>query len=129
MQGRGRLDGCNALVTGAARGLGFEIARRLAERGAKVWLNGRDAAALEETASRIGGGCEPLAFDIADDAATAAAFERLSAEGGVDILVNNVGQRDRRPLAELDREDMRAMLDVNLAAPFDLARRAAMQMQ
>ena len=123
------LAGRNALVTGAARGLGFEIAQRLAGRGAKVWLNGRDGAALDAAASRIGGGCEPLAFDIADDAATAAAFERLSAEGGLDILVNNVGQRDRRPLADLNREDMRAMLDVNLAAPFDLARRAAMQMQ
>ncbi len=128
MQGRGRLDGCNALVTGAARGLGLEIAQRLAGRGAKVWLNGRDAAALEAAASGIGGGCEPLAFDIAEDAATAAAFERLSAEGGLDILVNNVGQRDRRPLADLNREDMRAMLDVNLTAPFDLARRAALQM-
>ena len=123
------LAGRNALVTGAARGLGFEIAQRLAGRGAKVWLNGRDAAALEAAASRIGGGCEPLPFDIADDAATAAAFDRLAGEGGLDILVNNVGQRDRRPLAELNREDMRAMLDVNLAAPFDLARRAAMQMQ
>ncbi|WP_226699800.1 SDR family oxidoreductase [Qipengyuania gaetbuli] len=128
MQARGPLEGRKALVTGAARGLGFEIAQRLAARGAKVWLNGRDAAALEEAASRIGGGCEPLAFDIAEDAATAAAFERLSAEGGLDILVNNVGQRDRRPLADLNREDMRAMLDVNLTAPFDLARRAALQM-
>ncbi|MXO52039.1 SDR family oxidoreductase [Erythrobacter gaetbuli] len=123
------LAGRNALVTGAARGLGFEIAQRLAGRGAKVWLNGRDAAALKEAALRIGGACEPLAFDIADDAGTAAAFDRLAGEGGLDILVNNVGQRDRRPLADLRREDMRAMLDVNLTAPFDLARRAALQMQ
>ena len=129
MQARGRLDGRIALVTGAARGLGFEIAQRLAELGAKVWLNGRDVAALEEARARIDGNCEPLAFDIADDTATAAAFERLTGGGGLDILVNNVGQRDRRPLAELGREDMRAMLDVNLAAPFDLARRAALQMQ
>ena len=129
MQGRGRLDGRNALVTGAARGLGFAIARRLAEQGARVWLNGRDAAALDQAAARIDSDCQVLAFDIADDIATAAAFERLAADGGLDILVNNVGQRDRRPLADLRREDMRAMLDVNLAAPFDLARRAALQMQ
>lgn len=129
MQDRGRLDGRNALVSGAARGLGSAIAERLAERGARVWLNGRDVAALEKAAAAIGGTCEILPFDIADDTATAVAFEALSHAGGLDILVNNVGQRDRRPLAALDRAAMRAMLEVNLVAAFDLARRAALQMQ
>ena len=129
MEGRGRLDGRHALVTGAARGLGLAIAQRLAERGAHVWLNGRSAAALEKAAAAIGGSCSILPFDIADDTATAVAFETLSQSGGLDILVNNVGQRDRRPLAALDRETMRAMLEVNLVAAFDLSRRAALQMQ
>ncbi|MBO6767104.1 MAG: SDR family oxidoreductase [Erythrobacter sp.] len=124
----GQLDGRIALVTGAARGLGFEIARRLAEDGATVWLNGRDRAALEVAARRIGGGARVLAFDIADDAATEAAFATL-ADGGLDILVNNVGQRDRRPLVQLQREDMAALLATNLVAPFDLARRALPLMQ
>lgn len=117
-------DGRTALVTGAGRGLGFAIAQRLAEGGARVWLNGRDADALEQAARGIGPLATPLSFDIADDAATAEAFARLEAEGGLDILVNNAGHRDRRPLAELDRAAMRAMLEVNLIAPFDLARRA-----
>ncbi|MEO1920336.1 MAG: SDR family oxidoreductase [Sphingomonadaceae bacterium] len=119
----GELDGRIALVTGAARGLGFEIAARLHERGATVWLNGRDDGALRAAADRIGPRARPLAFDIADDAATAATFAGLAADG-LDILVNNVGQRDRRPLDRLARRDMAAMLDVNLVAPFDLARRA-----
>lgn len=119
----GELDGRIALVTGAARGLGFEIAARLHERGATVWLNGRDDGALRAAAERIGPRARPLAFDIADDAATAATFAGLAADG-LDILVNNVGQRDRRPLHRLARRDMAAMLDVNLVAPFDLARRA-----
>lgn len=119
----GELDGRIALVTGAARGLGFEIAARLHERGATVWLNGRDDGALRAAAERIGPRARPLAFDIADDAATAATFAGLAADG-LDILVNNVGQRDRRPLDRLARRDMAAMLDVNLVAPFDLARRA-----
>lgn len=123
MEARG-LEGRAALVTGAGRGLGFAIAQRLAAAGALVWLNGRNAAALEATAERVGPLARPLPFDIADDAATEAAFARIAQEGGLDILVNNVGQRDRRPLGELDREAMRAILEVNLVAPFDLARRA-----
>lgn len=124
----GSLAGRIALVTGASRGLGFEIARRLAEQGARVWLNGRGAGAVEAAAERIGSNARALPFDIGDDQASAAAFARL-AEDGLDILVNNVGQRDRRPLEQLRRADMAAMLSTNLVAPFDLARRAAPLMQ
>ena len=128
MNVEGSLEGRIALVTGAARGLGFAIAQRLARAGASVWLNGRDRAALGDAADRIGGDARVLAFDIGDDYATAAAFETL-AEDGLDILVNNVGQRDRRSLAQLRREDMAAMLATNLVAPFDLARRAVPLME
>ena len=128
MSAEGSLEGRIALVTGAARGLGFAIAQRLARAGASVWLNGRDRAALGDAADRIGGDARVLAFDIGDDYATAAAFETL-AEDGLDILVNNVGQRDRRSLAQLRREDMAAMLATNLVAPFDLARRAVPLME
>ena len=124
----GSLEGRIALVTGAARGLGFAIAQRLVRAGASVWLNGRDRAALDDAADRIGSDARVLAFDIGDDDATAAAFETL-AEDGLDILVNNVGQRDRRSLAQLRREDMAAMLATNLVAPFDLARRAVPMME
>ena len=125
---RAPLDGRIALVTGASRGLGFEIAARLAEHGAQVWLNGRDRDALEAAAKKIGSGARALPFDIGDDAATETAFAQL-AEDGLDILVNNVGNRDRRPLARLQRADMAALLETNLVAPFDLARRAAVLMQ
>lgn len=128
MNVEGSLEGRIALVTGAARGLGFAIAQRLARAGASVWLNGRDRAALGDAADRIGGDARVLAFDIGDDYATAVAFETL-AEDGLDILVNNVGQRDRRSLAQLRRKDMAAMLATNLVAPFDLARRAVPLME
>ena len=128
MNVEGSLEGRIALVTGAARGLGFAIAQRLVRAGASVWLNGRDRAALGDAADRIGGDARVLAFDIGDDEATAAAFKTL-AEDGLDILVNNVGQRDRRSLAQLRREDMAAMLATNLVAPFDLARRAVPLME
>lgn len=88
-----------------------------------VWLNGRDQDSLEAAAKRIDGETRVLAFDITDDTATAEVFAQLADEG-LDILVNNVGQRDRRSLDALTREDMAAMLATNLVAPFDLARRA-----
>jgi len=124
MAGKGSLEGRIALVTGAARGLGFAIAQHLAGEGATVWLNGRDKAALEDAAERIGGAARPLCFDVGDAAAVEAAFALL-AEDGLDILVNNVGQRDRRSFEEIGRGDMARLLEVNLIAPFDLARRAA----
>ena len=123
------LDGRIALVTGAARGLGWQVARGLIDVGATVWLNGRDAAALNAVAWQLGERAKPLAFDITDDVATATAFARMAAEGGLDILVNNVGIRDRRDFAEQDRAAMRTMLEANLVAPFDLARRAAPLME
>lgn len=129
MTGESSLEGRVALVTGAARGLGFAIAKRLAAGGATVWLGGRDVSALEAAARRIGLAARPLAFDICDEEATAKAFARIEAETGLDILVNNVGNRDRRPLGDLEREDMRAMLEANLVAPFDFARRAASLMR
>lgn len=114
-----------ALVTGAAGGLGREIALALARAGARVVLHGRRAEQLDGLSSEIaaaGGMAETAAFDLADGEAAREALARL---GSVDILVNNAGLRDRRPMAALDREALRRMLETNLVAPFDLARMLA----
>ena len=119
------LDGKRVLVTGAARGLGLAIAQGLAAAGAEVWMNGRDAAALTAAAATVPG-ARTLPFDVADAAAVNAAFATLAAlPGGLHGLVNNVGQRDRRPLDAFALDEVRRLLDVNLVAPFELARRAA----
>lgn len=120
-----RLKGRVALVTGAARGMGLEIARRLAAEGVVVWLNGRDESALESAARDIVGDARVLAFDICDENACIAALARIERETGLDILVNNAGARDRRSHAEIERADMERLLRTNLVAPFDLTRRAA----
>lgn len=120
------LSGRIALVTGAGRGLGLEMAKGLAAAGAHVLLNGRSPAPLEAAAADIrsqGGSAEPLAFDITDREAVAAAFVHLGDR--LDILVNNVGVRDRRPLQDFALEDVERLLGADLVAPFDLARRAA----
>jgi len=122
-----------ALVTGAARGLGFEIARALAEAGAHVVVTGRTPATLDEAVAKIaaaGGSASIAAFDIADrpaQRAVLADIERL--HGRLDVLVNNVGARDRRPLADLDDEAIDELILTDLAAAASLSRDAAALMK
>ena len=123
------IEGKRALVTGAAQGLGFEIAKVLALAGASVLVNGRDEARLQRAVTKIqesGGDASVLAFDVTDQASVSAVFQ--GAGSNVDILVNNVGARNRRPLQDLAPADVRAMLEANLVAAFELSRRAAQSM-
>jgi len=127
------LQGKTALVTGAARGLGFEIAKGFARAGAQVILSGRNPVALDQAADIITGGghpCATLVFDVSDERAVDNAFGEIkSAWGGLNILVNNVGQRDRRTLEEFSMADASRLLETNLVAPLYLAKKAAEMME
>ena len=117
------LKGRVALVTGASRGLGFAMAKALAENGATVIVNARDIVDLSEAAKRIG--AEALPFDVTDAAASRASLEGIVVRHGrLDILINNAGIQHRRPLDEWEDEDFDRVIAVNLSACFRMMRDA-----
>ncbi|SDB66427.1 3-oxoacyl-[acyl-carrier-protein] reductase [Belnapia rosea] len=125
------LTGRVALVTGATGGIGAATARALHARGARLAITGRRAAELEALAAELGG-AKPdgeavlvAPADLADPAAPAALVEQVEGKlGSLDILVNNAGfTRDMLALRMGDA-DWAAVLEVDLTAPFRLARAA-----
>ena len=116
------LTGRVALVTGAYRGLGFAIARGLAQAGAKVVLNARKTDEVEQAAAKLRGeglAADSCVFDVTDRAAARAAVSQLVAEhGSIDILFNNAGIQRRGPMADFAAADWDAVIATNLSAPF-----------
>ena len=122
------LAGRVALVTGATRGLGLEIARGMAAAGAIVGINSRDTRQADEAAKSIPGAFS-AAFDITDLPAATDAIDRIVARHGrLDCLVNNAAVRDRRPLHEITADDFRRLIETNLVAQYELSRIAVRHM-
>jgi gluconate 5-dehydrogenase len=120
MSGMFSLEGRVALVTGASRGLGFAMAKALAENGAKVVVNARNGDELAAAAAKIG--AEAMAFDVTDAKLARAALEDIAARHGkLDILVNNAGIQHRRPITEWEDDDFDRVISVNLTSCFRLA--------
>ena len=125
MSGMFRLDGKVALVTGASGGLGAAIARMLHAQGAKVALSGTRQDALEALAAELGERANPCPADLRDPAAADALIAAAEAAcGPVDILVNNAGLTRDMLAMRMKDADWQTVLDVDLTAPFRLARAA-----
>jgi gluconate 5-dehydrogenase len=111
-----------ALVTGAYRGLGYAIARGLAQAGARVVLTGRKEEPLAGAAKALidaGLRASTSIFDVTDGAAARAAVAAIEAEHGrLDILVNNAGIQRRHPMVEFPESEWNEIIATNLTAPF-----------
>jgi|ERR1700693_133712 len=121
------LNAKRALVTGATGGLGREIARALARRGARLFLSGRDETALEELIRELSASGRTADLMRVQDVEGLAEAAR-HALGGVDILVHSAGVFPVAPLAETSLETFDRCLAVNLRAAFLLARALAPEM-
>lgn len=118
------LAGRTALVTGASRGIGAAISRRLARAGARVALVSRDERTLEALASELGGGAVAAACDLHLPGA-ADVVQAVLDDLGVDspdFLVNNAGAFFVAPANETSVEIFRETLELNLTAPFAFVR-------
>jgi 3-oxoacyl-[acyl-carrier protein] reductase len=117
-----RFDGRVALVTGASRGIGEAIARRLAAEGATILAGARDVAALERVVADItgaGGRARAHALDVADAASIEVVLKSaLEEHGQIDVLVNNAGIAEDNLILRMSREAWDRVITTNLTGAF-----------
>jgi 3-oxoacyl-[acyl-carrier protein] reductase len=128
------LTGRSAVVTGATRGIGFAIARALADAGAAVAICGRDEKSVEDAVIRLTNGSERKVAgkvaDVRESVGVAALFEWVEKEtGGPDILVNNAGVGVMKSAAELTVQDWQQTIETNLSGAFYCSREALARMK
>ncbi|WP_372805918.1 gluconate 5-dehydrogenase [Pontiella sp.] len=123
------LTGKVALVTGGTHGIGMAVGMVLGKAGAKVCVNGRDAAKLAAAKAAFAEeGIDVFAtvFDVTDEADVDAGISKIENEvGTIDILVNNAGIIKRVPILDMPVADYKQVIDVDLIAPFIVGKRVA----
>jgi NAD(P)-dependent dehydrogenase (short-subunit alcohol dehydrogenase family) len=120
-----RLDGQNAIVTGAGRGIGRAIALSLLEAGAGVTLVARSGDQLEEVAeaaSALDGDASTFVADVRSEDEVEAAVDAAMANGGVDICVNCAGVNRPGPTVDATLADWQLIIDTNLTGAFLMCR-------
>ncbi len=126
------LEGRRALITGAARGIGYALGEGLAAHGASVVFSDINADQLEEAGQRLRGAGHTVAtavFDVSDEAAVQAAVAKIEADvGAIDILINNAGIQFRKNLVDVSAAEFQRMLNVHVLGCFNVARAIAPNM-
>ena len=125
----GRFDGRVAVITGAARGIGFGTAQRFAAEGASVALLDLDEASAQEAAGRIEttgtARAVGIACDVVDGATAEAAVQRVVDElGGIHVLVNNAGITRDNLLFKMTEDDWDLVMNVHLKGAFNMTKAA-----
>lgn len=124
-----RLDGQTAVVTGGGSGLGYAMAKAIAEAGGRVIIVGRREGILRDACSRIG----PEATGIAADISTPEEVQRLVTRvnediGTPDILINNAGVHFKKPITETGPDDFDRVLRTHVYGAYELTRRFVPEM-
>ncbi|XKR51351.1 gluconate 5-dehydrogenase [Enterococcus faecalis] len=121
-----QLDGKVALITGAVYGIGFEIAKSLAEAGATIVFNNLSPESVEQGLENYRAAwieARGYVCDVTDEEQVQAMVAQIKEEvGSIDILVNNAGIIKRIPMVEMSAEEFRQVIDVDLNAPFIMAK-------
>ncbi len=124
-----RLAGKSALITGAARGIGYEFARAYIAEGAEVALADVNASALAKAVSVLGPKAHAVQMDVTDQASIDAGFaSALAAMGKLDVLINNAALFDAGPIVEITRAAYDRLFAVNVAGTLFCLQAAAKQM-
>lgn len=109
----------SAFVTGASKGIGYEVARALAGAGYAVTITSRDEAEISEAARKIGGTARGVVCDVRDpDALVQAVNGHVEAFGGLDVLFVNAGVGKFDNVADMSIQDWQAVIDTNLSGAF-----------
>ncbi|MGX9789957.1 SDR family NAD(P)-dependent oxidoreductase [Mycobacterium sp. MMS18-G62] len=116
-----RFNGAVALVTGASAGIGAAVARRLSTQGARVLVHGRDPERTRAVAAEAG--ATMLVAELGNpDGRQRLAADALSVSGQVDVLVNNAGVGWSGPFTDMEVDDIRRLIEVDLLAAIELTR-------
>lgn len=124
-------EGKHVLVTGGARGIGFEIARQFCQKGAVLSLFDREQSLLEETTLLLrseGHEVHPFSIDVSKREEVSEAVEEAEKTAPIEVLVNNAGVAYETPFLSLEEAEWKEVVDINLTGIFLVAQAVARKM-
>ncbi|OSQ35976.1 SDR family oxidoreductase [Thalassospira mesophila] len=126
------LTGRRALITGSGQGIGYALARGLAQHGAKVVINGRNAERTHAAADELraeGADIAVSIFDVTDASAVSNAIDEIEQDHGqIDILINNAGMQFRTPLEDFPLDQWEKLMQTNISSLFYVGQAVAKKM-